>query len=445
MAIITDPDNLNQSTEVTFNTSAKTITLAQAGNLSTDGVTLKALYSFCKEEWKTDSNLIKYPFPFTPITDEQFELRDGWDFANDASRYLIRTGGWAVVDTNGVTQEMWAGVITLGSLESGTQPYFAQSANTRVDFQLTGAVNQAVKIFTNGGTNDRSNLTIFARKQGDLFAQSSLSDIGVTEMTFQVYRFPLSTAPDLKIVRGDVGINTTPYTGIGISYYSSPITRTIGITTYQFNSEIDGNGQAIGDIYEYVQYLLRQNSDIDDGIGTVTGNTADNLLFFVGDTLKGKEGVFITNFAVGDNNSILHDPIGSSVDVAFPFIANLKLEFGTNLVNDSDAVFRVFFTNDDSGDNSGRDFGTSNAIIVNNFDGVGIATTVGGVTSATFTFDYDNNAQRGTSSKGTNAPITVVGLGLSTGQYVAANGIIERSTTNVVSLVSPLERNYLNP
>ena len=115
MALIVDPDDLNQSTEVTFDTAAKTIALSQAGNLSTDGVTLKALYSFCKEEWKNDANLIRHPFPFTPITDEQFELKDGWDFANDASRYLIRTGGWAVVDTNGVTQEMWAGIITLGS------------------------------------------------------------------------------------------------------------------------------------------------------------------------------------------------------------------------------------------------------------------------------------------------------------------------------------------
>ena len=87
MALIVDPDDLNQSTEVVFDTAAKTIALAQAGNLSTDGVTLKALYSFTKEEWKNDSSLIQHPFPFTPITDEQFELKDGWDFANDASRY----------------------------------------------------------------------------------------------------------------------------------------------------------------------------------------------------------------------------------------------------------------------------------------------------------------------------------------------------------------------
>ena len=445
MALIVDPDDLTQNTEVTFDTAAQTITLSQAGNLSTDGVTLKCLYSFCKEEWKNDAALISHPFPFTPITDEQFELKDGWDFANDASRYLVRTGGWAVVDTSGVTQQMWAGVVTLGSLESGTQVYYNQSGGAAVDFQLTGPVNQAIQIFQNGGADNRSSLKLFAREQGDLFAQSELSDIGVTDLTFQVYRFPLATASDLKITRGDVAIAGAPYNGITITYHGTPISRSIGGVSYNFDVEIDGNGQSIEDIYERIQYELRLASDIDDGAGTVTGNTADDLLFFVGDTLKGREGVYITNFDSTDTNSILHDPNGAAFDIAFPFTASLTLEFGTNLVNDADAVYRVFFTNDDAGDNLGYDFGTANAVLVDNASGVDMSGTVGGATSVSLTYDYDGNVQRGAASAGVDAPITVVAIGLSTGQYVSATGTIARSTSNVVSLVAPLERNYVNP
>ena len=445
MALIVDPDDLTQNTEVTFDTAAQTITLSQAGNLSTDGVTLKCLYSFCKEEWKNDAALISHPFPFTPITDEQFELKDGWDFANDASRYLVRTGGWAVVDTSGVTQQMWAGVVTLGSLESGTQVYYNQSGGAAVDFQLTGPVNQAIQIFQNGGADNRSSLKLFAREQGDLFAQSELSDIGVTDLTFQVYRFPLATASDLKITRGDVAIAGAPYNGITITYHGTPISRSIGGVSYNFDVEIDGNGQSIEDIYERIQYELRLASDIDDGAGTVTGNTADDLLFFVGDTLKGREGVYITNFDSTDTNSILHDPNGAAFDIAFPFTASLTLEFGTNLVNDADAVYRVFFTNDDAGDNLGNDFGTANAVLVDNASGVDMSGTVGGATSVSLTYDYDGNVQRGAASAGVDAPITVVAIGLSTGQYVSATGTIARSTSNVVSLVAPLERNYVNP
>lgn len=446
MAIITDPDNLTQGTEVTFDTAAKTIALSQAGNLSTDGVTLKALYSFTKEEWKDTASLIQHPFPFTPITDEQYELKDGWDFADNASRYLVRTGGWAVVDTNGTTTEMWAGIITLGSLESGTQVYFAQTANSSIDFQLTGAVNQAIKIFDSSGTDDRGTLKLFARKQGDKFAQSQLSDIGVTgNITFQVYRFPLATSSDLKISLGDSTVSTTPYSGITITYHASPISRSIGGVSYNFNVEVDGNGQSIEGIYETLQYRIRQSSDIDDGAGTVTGNVADELAFFLGDTLKLKEGVFLTNFDATDTNNILHDPNGGSFDIAFPFTASLTVEFGSNLVNDSDSVYRVFFTNDDAGDNLGSDFGTANAITVDDDTSTDMAGSVSGASSVTFTYDYENNLQRGTGSDGTDAPITVVALGLSTGQYVSATGTIARSTSNVVSLVSALERNYANP
>jgi len=59
MTLITDPDDLNQGTEIIFDTAARTVQLLQAGNLSTDGVTIRTIYSFSKEEWK-----IKRPVTF---------------------------------------------------------------------------------------------------------------------------------------------------------------------------------------------------------------------------------------------------------------------------------------------------------------------------------------------------------------------------------------------
>ena len=59
------------------------------------------------------------------------------------------------------------------------------------------------------------------------------------------------------------------------------------------------------------------------------------------------------------------------------------------------------------------------------------------------TFDYDGNVQGGRTA-GTDAAITAVAIGLSTGQYVSATGTIARSTANSISLVAALERNYEN-
>ena len=90
MPKITDPDLLadsatdNGSTEVFINTATKRVKLNVTGNLSasgvqdSNGVTLKALYSFLKEEWRNDphsKNLAAIPFPIEPITDESFEFK----------------------------------------------------------------------------------------------------------------------------------------------------------------------------------------------------------------------------------------------------------------------------------------------------------------------------------------------------------------------------------
>ena len=70
--------------------------------------------------------------------------------------------------------------------------------------------------------------------------------------------------------------------------------------------------------------------------------------------------------------------------------------------------------------------------------------TVGGNASIQFDFAYNSNTQGGRTSS-TDADITVVAIGLQTGQYVSATGTIGESTQNSVSLVAPLERNYDNP
>jgi hypothetical protein len=90
----------------------------------------------------------------------------------------------------------------------------------------------------------------------------------------------------------------------------------------------------------------------------------------------------------------------------------------------------------------GGDWGEAGALIVDDGDDVDIAGTIVG-SSVTKTFDYDSNTQGGRTA-GTDADITVIAIGLNTGQYVRATGTIQRSKSNSVALVAPLERNYAN-
>jgi len=285
MALITDPDNLNQGVEVDFDTSLKTITLNQAGNLSTDGVTLQALYSFCKEEWKTDSALIPVEFPFVPITDESFELVEGWDFNNDASRYLIRTGGWTVKNTSNQVTQKWAGVIGLGTIEANDQLYYEQGVGA-TNVQLLGQINQAVQVIDdpNGDGNfadgfDRTNeFTIFVREQGQTFGSANLTSIGVSALDSQAYRFPISTASDSKITATDNTIDTTaPYTDATNQFTATDISFT-SPSTISTAGAVDFSGLTAGDII-----VVTSVSGANDGFYEVSTANATTITVVTSD------------------------------------------------------------------------------------------------------------------------------------------------------------------
>lgn len=538
---VIDPDALGYDVNGTFGTSteeividttAKIISLKVTGNLTTDGAVIKAVYSKLKDAWRADPELIKYPFPMGPITDEQFEMINGWNWdktnvsgvADQNTVELLRTGGWSVVAANGDIVEQWISVVTLGILGETDQVYYQQvnEDEPSVNFVLTGPVNQAVQTFSAPALDNfdrRTYFKLFVREWQKIYGQSEISDIGVSTLTFQAYRFPLTTADDLKVSKTELEIDSTEngtpdqgvYANITITYlrdsngdfynvlgsydpgtfaysigdvvkdpvderwyscilgYTSDATnpnanstnwelyegeRLVGTTYYPFTVIIDADttvpattaGAArIEEVYEAIQYLLRQDIDIDSDVtGTVTGKTAAELLRFVGDTLVTSRGVYIDSYNAQDTNNIslttFTDTAGTT-EVNFPFVAALTVNFGANLQEDEFAKYWVFFSNA-----NGNEFGTTNAIIVQDNDDVPMTGDVNPSwptrrSSVTHSFDYDNNTQGGRLGN-TDAGITAVAIGLQTGQYVLANSSIGRSTANSVTLVAALERNY---
>ena len=437
MALITDPDDLNQGTEITISTAAKTIALSVAGNLSNDGVTGQALYSFLKEEWKNDASLIPYPFPMVSITPEQFEFIEDWVPANDTTRNLIRSAGWREITAADAVEREYMGIISLGNIDSADTPYYAFSSDSaKTDFDFAGPINQAIQTFgdaSNGNFDKRSDtLTVYIRAQGKTYGSATSTSIGLTALNYIANRFPLAEAADSKISASDATIaSTAPYTGMSITF--GAVTRTIGGVSYNFNVVVDGNNGTTQQIYEFVQYSLRQATDIDAGAGTQVGQLADSLMAFLGDTLKTTTGVAIDNYQNSDRNNLVFTDTGG-VERTFPFLATGTISFNANLVNDTDAIYRMFFT-------SG--YGTGSAIIVDDNSGTDISGTISGSSSVAFDFDYDGNTQGGRTA-GTDAAVTVVAIGLNTAQFVSQSATITRATGQNISLVAPLERNYDN-
>lgn len=456
MSLITDPSFLlagnddaatTPGAELVIDTAARTLALVPgAGDLtlSSSGATGQALYSALKILWKNSPTFIRFPFPMEAITPEQFEFINGWAPLNDATRKAIRTAGWTERDAGGAVLRQYAGVISLGSLGAADQPYYQQEVGgAPANFAFPGPVNEAVQIFgnaANGNFDRRTVFRVFAREQQKVYASANLVDIGVAQMTTIVYRFPLANANDLKVLTNDAGITSAPaiYGNIDATFFGSDQNRNIGGTNYPFRVIIDGDGKTAEQIYTKVQQLLRSTGDIDAGAGVVTGQTADALLRFVGDTLITSTGVYIDNFNSNDTNRITFTD-QTAVARTFPFVAAGTLSFNTNLVNDGTAIYRMYFT---TLPGAANDFGESGAVLVQDSTGTDIAGTVSGG-SVSFSFNYDSNVQGGRTA-GTDAAVTVVAIGLATGQYVATEATITRATGQNISLVAPLERNYAN-
>jgi hypothetical protein len=157
--------SLNDEKSVYIDFYNREIWLLKQGNLSDDGVSLQAIYSFTKEEWKNDPLLIANPFPFTAITPEQFELTDDWVFHtgnntgsdtihNIETRKLVRTGGWREINSSDVIVQEYVGVVSLGTFEDDVndKAYYQQGndptdTSAAVDFTFAGPVNEAVRSY----------------------------------------------------------------------------------------------------------------------------------------------------------------------------------------------------------------------------------------------------------------------------------------------------------
>ncbi len=492
MAFVTDPDDLSQISEVTIDTGLRTITLNASGDLgdpgtqaADNGVTLQCLYSFLKEEWRSDPLLIPFPFPLVAITPEQFEWVDDWEPANDATRQLIRNAGWSEVATGGAVKRTYIGVVSLGNIDAGDTPYyfFNDITPTATDFDFDGPINQAVQTFgdsSNGNFDNRTdslftNIRIF----GKTYGQSSTIAIGIpngTTLPTNAQRFPLSEATDLKITNTLADVFTAPiapYDDIEITYESSAATLggfvpiggdTPGPGDAQFGVTINADAGGFGggpptaeQIYEYVQAALQATTNINAIAPSRIGQFQDPLLRFVGDNLEaiaqtvanapvGGTGVAIENFDTNDTNRLQFvDNDGDNR--TFPFVAAGSINFSQTLQDEpvGQASYWMFFTNDDAGDNTGQDYGTPLAIIVDDNSGTDIQGDVDGNASVAFDFDYDGNTQRGVISAGTDAPITIVAIGTAVAQFVVATGTITRNVGQSFSVVAALERNYSNP
>ena len=443
MAKIVSRASLNVGVELTINETARTFTLNEAGNLvAKDGVTLQALYSKFADLWTT-TTYQDSPFPLNAIDalSGQYYFGvdaggnyNGWKPANDATRNMLRDGGWREYSSAGVLNREYAGFVGLGAINTGAQPYYILNASDApTNFPFADQFNVGVQVYGdagNGNFDKRTYAKTYCREYGKKYKDSVLADTGKTATGAFLVNFLISNEDDLKIQANDAAMTGAPYNGITVSYYSTNQNRLIGGANYPFRIIVDGNGATLEQIYTKIQYLLRQNSDINTAgdAGSVTGKTAASLLSFVGDTLVTSTGVYIDDIQSADSNRIeFYDQNG--VKRTNPYTAAGALSFNAALVG-AGSSYRLFFS---------ADYGTASAVTVKNASGVDIA----GIISASpipFDFDYDGDTLGGTA--GTDKAVTLIGIKPGSGKFAVATGTLTRSKAISLSLVGEADRAY---
>lgn len=158
MAKITSRASLNVGTELTIDETARTFTLNEAGNLvAKDGVTLQALYSKFADLWTT-TTYQDSPFPLNAIDalSGQYYFGvdaggnyNGWKPASDATRNMLRDGGWREYSSAGVLNREYAGFVGLGAINTGAQPYYILNASDApTNFPFADQFNVGVQVLS---------------------------------------------------------------------------------------------------------------------------------------------------------------------------------------------------------------------------------------------------------------------------------------------------------
>jgi hypothetical protein len=204
------------------------------------------------------------------------------------------------------------------------------------------------------------------------FAQSDLAAAGESVLSNRLFTFGLANSQDLDITAVDGTITgSSPWNGMSIGYFAAPVSRGDGLGggdgllvggPYDFGIIVDANTGDNGtntEVYEFVQYSLRQSADIDsEGGETAIGKTMDGLMRFVGPTLQvgstdgglsfprnpdgGGSGVYI-NYLNGEsaNDTVYYDNLG--ILRSAPLSVAVTLDFNDTLIDDTVAEYTLFF------------------------------------------------------------------------------------------------------
>lgn len=158
------------------------------------------------------------------ITPEQFEFVSDWEPVNDATRKLIRTGGWREINASSSVKRQYMGIITLGNIDAtnkttGDKAYYAFETDASSSATLTKLLP------ADSGSTEQIDAWTPANKENGTDGAFTAPTAGLYMGTLN---FSSSIPPSLVEISLNVGDNNA-YTFYGDGATTIPV---INITGY---------------------------------------------------------------------------------------------------------------------------------------------------------------------------------------------------------------------
>jgi hypothetical protein len=263
---------------------------------------LRAVYSDAMETFAESSQMDDL-IPLRGDTPTLFTLLNGWVFSDESIPFLTSA---ALQDAT--LDNIWTNVQTLGTISSGTYIYIEQNGAIVWESTNAGHINMLLKTKDDGTVIDDSEFVVYARKFQQEYA--SFSTVGGSV----VANCPLSTKVDTNL---DISEGTLQaYEGLSITWGAITRDALDGQGSQPYSILIDGAGKSLKEIYNWIQYQLLADTDIDAGAGTHIGKITSPLLAMAGSTVITKQGVWLEDFRAADanfirytdDNNVMHTP-----------------------------------------------------------------------------------------------------------------------------------------
>lgn len=218
-----------------------------------DGISMQMLYTFERQERRTDENLRELEI----FIRGNFKFAGAYNFVNGRKlstvsvgggltddRQKIRGSGFIEFAADGNTDRIYFGARSLGNIESASQPYYQLVLNgAATDVAFAGPVNEVIQVFgstSNGDTgagdfDNRTFLALSVRTWGQVHDRKTITDSGISEMAGYLGAFGLTEVPNARndgsatitdVYNTSSAAQAAPWTGVQYETLASAETLT---------------------------------------------------------------------------------------------------------------------------------------------------------------------------------------------------------------------------